>query len=102
MRHFTRGRKQQRALAIAVACATALVAWAATGAPRIELSPARVVEGDPVSVRIRGLSPRATVTLHVQSVVLDEEGKEQPYYSEASFAADDHGTIDLATRAVVQ
>lgn len=72
------------------------------GHARIELSAARVLEGDPVSLRITGLARGAIATVHAQSAMLADDGRPEPYYSEATFAADTDGVINLATAVPVK
>jgi len=69
--------------------------------PRLEVVPAAVVEGSPVSIRVEGLEPGALATLHLQSVEKDDDGREQPFHGQAAFRADARGRIDLATAAPV-
>lgn len=69
---------------------------------RLELSPAQVLEGDPVTLRVTGLRPGAVVTIHIQSVSLDDAGQKEPFYGEATFMADASGTINLATAPPVR
>lgn len=68
----------------------------------LEFSSASVLEGDPVSVRAKGLRPGALATIHVQSIARDDAGKNQWFYGNATFMADASGTIDLATSAPVR
>jgi hypothetical protein len=68
---------------------------------RLELSPAQVLDGDPVSVRVTGLRPGAVVTIHIQSVSLNDAQKET-FYREATFMGDASGTINLATAPPVR
>lgn len=69
---------------------------------RLELSPAQVLEGDPVSVTVTGLRAGAVVTIHIQSVLLDDAGQKEPFYGEATFMGDTSGTINLATTPPVR
>jgi dienelactone hydrolase len=83
--------------------ATTEIATAQTAAAsklaRLEVHPERVLEGDPVSIIIAGLRPGILATVHVQSVGLDDSGKQQLYHSEATFMAEANGTVNLATAA---
>jgi hypothetical protein len=54
----------------------------------LEFSSASVLEGDPVSVRAKGLRPGALATIHVQSIARDDAGKNQWFYGNATFMAD--------------
>jgi dienelactone hydrolase len=67
----------------------------------LEISPERVLEGDPVSVRIVGLRPGALATIHAQSAQGASIGG-TPFYAEATFMADENGMVDLATTAPVR
>jgi Acyl-CoA thioester hydrolase/BAAT N-terminal region len=69
---------------------------------RLELSPAQVLEGDPVTLRVTGVRPGAVVTIHIQSISLDDAGQKEPFYGEATFMADASGTINLATAPPVR
>lgn len=69
------------------------------GRARIEIAPRAVPPGFPVSVRITGLRPGATATLHAQSVVPGDAGGAQPYFAEATFVASRGGSVSLDTDA---
>lgn len=74
---------------------------AARAAPRIELGSARVLEGDPVSIRVTGARPGETLTLHARSEVMGASGQMRGFYGWASFKADRRGVVDLAVAAPV-
>jgi dienelactone hydrolase len=73
---------------------------AATGA-RLEVVPSRVLQGDPVSLHIRGLAPGAIATVHAQSTNAEDD-RIRPFYGTATFMADADGNVDLATAAPVR
>ena len=52
-----------------------LLAPAAGMAARLEVSPARVLEGEPVSIRVTDAVPGSQVTLHSQSVIRAGSGR---------------------------
>lgn len=78
----------------------AFAVWTSLGpvrAAEIVISPAQVIEGDPVAIAITGLPAGATVRLHAQSVAPTAEGKRRSFYAAATFKASSAGAIDLAT-----
>ena len=75
-------------------------AWAQTP-PRLTATPARILDGDSLSIRATGLAPGARVTLHLQSTGVGDDGAPEPYYSTATYVADPRGTVDLAMSAPV-
>jgi dienelactone hydrolase len=68
---------------------------------RLEAVPSRVLQGEPVSLRIRGLAPGVTATVHAQSSYL-EDARIRHFYGAATFMADADGNVDLATAAPVR
>jgi len=94
------GSRQTIVLAGLVAIFILRPAMAAPGGthPRISIAPSTALEGDPVSIKVEGLAPNGTATLHLQSVSIDG-GKKEDDYSEATFRADANGNVDLATAA---
>jgi dienelactone hydrolase len=100
-----RSSSEDRRLPLLAACLVlslvARAAVAADGHGRIVISPAKVLEGDPVSIEVKDLVPGASATLRARSVMQGEDGKQQLYASEATFIADAQGAVDLATAAPV-
>src|SRR6266853_962545 len=74
----------------------------AQNAPRLITTPARVLDGDSLSIRATGLPPGTRVTIHVQSTGTGDDGAPVPYYSRATYVADARGTVDLAVSAPVE
>jgi len=68
---------------------------------RLEVSPLVALEGDPVSLHIRGLRPGGVATVHAQSSTR-EDGRALPFYAAATFMGDANGDVDLATTAPVR
>jgi dienelactone hydrolase len=82
--------------------APALLALAsAAGAARLEVTPARVREGDPVSIRIVGAAPGSQVTLHSQSLLRAAGGQAIPFHGYATFRVGASGIVDLAQAAPI-
>jgi dienelactone hydrolase len=69
--------------------------------PRIELRPADVLEGDPVSIRLTGMPASALASVRVQSLRPVGAEARQLFESAAVFRADAAGRVDLATAAPV-
>ena len=73
---------------------------AAAESPQIQISPTAVLAGDPVSIRITGLQPASTASLHVNST--ESAGvRTVPFYGAATFIANADGIVDLATDAPI-
>jgi dienelactone hydrolase len=68
---------------------------------RLEVVPSQVLQGDLVSLHIRGLAPGSFATVHAQSTIADDD-RMRPFYGAATFLADPDGTVDLATAAPVR
>ncbi len=79
----------------------ALFAPAAALAARLEVSPTRVLEGDPVSIRITGAAPGSQVTLHSQSVIRAGSGQLIPFHGYATYRVGAAGIVDLARAAPI-
>lgn len=78
---------------------SALLIGFASAAPTIEVNPAQVIEGEPVTVRLTGLVAAQPVVLHAaRSSERYPEGVE-PYRSRAVFRADPDGVVDLGRDA---
>jgi dienelactone hydrolase len=73
----------------------------AASAASLEVSPARVLEGEPVSIRIIDAPPGATATVHSQSVLLTATKVKVPFYGRATFRVGAAGIVDLAQAAPV-
>ena len=90
-----------------VACANKSIQPSATAAeaferPRIIFSDNPARQGDPVTVRVAGLTPGANVRLRAEQLSRSRWRPNTLYRTEARFIADDHGRIDLATDAPVE
>lgn len=66
--------------------------WAA---PTLEVTPAQVIEGDAITVRVTGLDPMQTVTLHAAGLSARYPAGMEAYRSRTLLRADAGGTIDL-------
>ncbi|HTB90171.1 MAG TPA: acyl-CoA thioester hydrolase/BAAT C-terminal domain-containing protein [Steroidobacteraceae bacterium] len=66
--------------------------------PQLQISPATVLVGDSVSIRITGLKPGSTASLHAQSAE-SVSGRYVPFTGTATFIANADGIVDLATDA---
>lgn len=80
----------------ALAAGLLLLAGSAAAAARLEVSPDRVLEGDPVSIRIVEAPPGTLATVHAQSVRIAGNGQRIPYYAHATFRIGADGSADLA------
>lgn len=65
--------------------------------PGIIVAPARALTDAPLAIRLSGFAPGEQVTLRART--RDEQGRR--WSSAATFAADERGVVDLATRAPV-
>jgi dienelactone hydrolase len=65
--------------------------------PVIGVTPAQVVEGEPVHIVVTGLAPGQSVTLRASQTLPGYPGGEQLFRGAASFVADAGGVIDLRT-----
>ncbi len=78
-----------------------LVFAAVAGAQRIEVSPQEsVLDGDPVSIVVREVPPRATVRVTAERVLSEWDGLKVArvlYRASASYPADDSGRVELST-----
>ncbi|HEY6447177.1 MAG TPA: acyl-CoA thioesterase/bile acid-CoA:amino acid N-acyltransferase family protein [Acidobacteriaceae bacterium] len=81
-----------RAIPMLCVCA---VAGPGILAQKIEIAPATVLIDEAPSIRVTGVAPGASVT--VEADLSDGNGK--PWHSEAQFAADAQGGVDLAAQA---
>lgn len=70
-------------------------------AARLEVTPARVLEGDPVSIRIVDAAPGSQVTLHAQSVVRSASGQAIGFHGYATYRVNRTGIVDLSTAAPI-
>ncbi len=86
-------RRSALALPLAFAAVPGFVS--AEGAARLRIAPSTVLEGDPVSIRVTGLSAGERVTL----CALSRDAAGHAQFAQASFLADAHGVVDLATSA---
>jgi dienelactone hydrolase len=84
-------------LRILVPIVLAASACGAGAAPIIRVTPADVVEGEPVHVIVEGLSPGEQIRLHASRRWSVYPTGEEPYQGSASFAADARGVVDLRT-----
>lgn len=76
-----------------------LCAGVAASAQTIDIAPAGpILAGDPVAITLTGLPPKAEVQLQAERLVLDA-GRQVLYRSEATFAADADGKLDLSQAA---
>lgn len=73
----------------------------AQNSPRFIATPARVLDGDSLSIQATGLAPRLRVTIHLQSTGRGDDGAPVPYYSRATYVADGRGSVNVATAAPV-
>ncbi|MBV9881710.1 MAG: acyl-CoA thioesterase/BAAT N-terminal domain-containing protein [Sphingomonadaceae bacterium] len=85
----------------AAALLLALAATGAAAAARLEVSPAEVLEGEPVSIRIIGAAPGSQVTLHAQSTLRAASGTAIPFHGYATYRVGANGIVDLATAAPI-
>lgn len=69
--------------------------------PQLHISPAAVLEGDRVSIKVTGLEPGSTATLYSQSAQLDGD-RPVRFSAAATFIANAEGIVDLATDAPVR
>jgi dienelactone hydrolase len=83
---------------IAILVLGAALAACAGTRPHIQILPARVLEGDNVSIIAAGLKPGEAATVHIQSIA---SGGNRAFYGEATFRANKAGVIDLATAAPI-
>lgn len=74
-----------------------LAAAVAHAAPAIRVTPAEVLEGEPISVTITGLKPGQGAVLHACRMWDRYPTGTEPYHSRTTFLADSNGVIDLAT-----
>jgi dienelactone hydrolase len=65
--------------------------------PQLQISPTKLLEGDPVSIRVTGLKPGSAATLYAQSV----NERSGWFSASATFVANADGIVDLATDAPV-
>lgn len=73
-----------------------LCASVAAGAQTIDIAPAGpILAGDPVAITVAGLPPNAEVQLRAERLMLDA-ARPVVYRSEATFAADANGKLDLS------
>jgi dienelactone hydrolase len=77
------------------ATALASASTAAAPTPRLAITPARVLEGDPVSIRATGLAPGETVVVWAVS----SNGAGRAQVARASFVVGASGVLDLAKDA---
>lgn len=73
----------------------------AAGAARVHVEPARVLPGFPVHITVTGVPRGTAATVHAQSVVTDDSGHLQPYYSAATFLGDGQGALSLDSAAPI-
>jgi dienelactone hydrolase len=78
-----------------------LLAGTAAAAARLEVTPARVLEGEPVSIRIVDAAPGSQVTLHSQSAIRAGSGATIPFHGYAIYRVGTSGVVDLATAAPI-
>jgi dienelactone hydrolase len=74
---------------------------AIAASPRLQISPASVLEGDLVSIRVTGLKPASLVSLYAQSAE-SVGARTVPFFGSATFTANADGSVDLATDAPVR
>lgn len=79
----------------------ALAGHEAMAAPRLDVTPDHVLEGDPVSIRITGAAPGSQVTVHSQSVIRSASGTMIPFHGYATFRVGASGIVDLASAAPI-
>ncbi|HST36350.1 MAG TPA: acyl-CoA thioester hydrolase/BAAT C-terminal domain-containing protein [Allosphingosinicella sp.] len=73
----------------------------AASAARLEVTPERVLEGDPVSIRIVEAAPGSQLTLHAQSAIRAGSGQMVPFHAYATYRVNRSGIVDLATAAPI-
>jgi dienelactone hydrolase len=88
-------------LLAAVTCLSSAGRAIGAESPQLQISPMAVLEGDLVSIRITGLNPGSTATLHARSAETAGGGP-RPYYGTATFVANADGIVDLATDAPIR
>jgi dienelactone hydrolase len=74
---------------------------AAASAARLEVTPERVLEGDPVSIRILDAAPGSQVTLHAQSAMRAGSGQMIPFHGYATYRVNATGIVDLSSAAPI-
>jgi dienelactone hydrolase len=82
-----------RWLIVLLCAALAAPAWAA----RLQVTPDRVMEGDPVSIRIVDAAPGSRVTVHAQSAVDAGSGRIIGFHGYATYRVNVTGVVDLST-----
>lgn len=80
-----------------------LVAVVGTGAAaaRLEVAPGRVLEGEPVTIRIVDAAPGSQVTLHAQSAIRAGSGQLIPFHGYATWRVGTSGIVDVAAAAPI-
>ncbi len=66
-------------------------------AATVRVTPAEVIEGEPVAVIITGLKPGQGTVLHACRMWDRYPTGSEAYYSRTAFLADTHGAVDLST-----
>lgn len=84
-----------RLIVIALAVSVMRLDGAEQAIPEIRVTPAAVVEGEPVTVTITGLRAGQEVTLHACRMWDVYPKGSEPYYSRIAFAADANGAVAL-------
>jgi dienelactone hydrolase len=74
---------------------TALALWP-TASPQFEIPRRDVLIDESVPIVVSGVAPRAIVTIQLRG------GRDDQWASEATFAADDNGTVDMARAAPIR
>ena len=79
---------------VSVLCAVLALTQADTA--RFEIPRRDVLIDEPISIALSGLTPKATVTIHVRG------GEQGEWTSSATFVADDNGHVDLTRTAPIR
>lgn len=75
----------------------ATLSTTANAAPKIVVTPAEALEGEPLQIVVSGLEPGQLITVRATRKWLSYPTGEEAYDSTASFSADNRGVVDLQT-----